>query len=426
MLNDKQIQAAIKAVTTEITLNDGAGGRGTGSLMLVIRRLADGGISAQWFARWKAGGKRQKKNLGRYPEMSLQVARQTFTTEISPLIRAGKNPRTAVASATGKATVGRMFQAYVDSMKAKGRESAAEVERMLLQAEYNAADALGRERLAADVDGDDVVAYVSWFYRRGKRGAADKARAYVSAAFNWAKKAPRDYTVKERQDWGIRHNPAADVPKDTGATTTRERNLAAAELKALWEAATPDGEGFTLETASCVRLLICCGQRVQETLRLEGREIDLAAALWVMPKHKTKMKMRPHTIPLPSQAIPVLQALKAAHGDGTLFPARTGSKGELIDHRSIKQAIDRWLARDDVDLAPFQTRDLRRTWKSRTGEIGISKEMRDMIQQHDKGDTGSVHYDRADYLPQMREAMAKWDAWLDANVVPKVDTKLAA
>lgn len=97
-----------------------------------------------------------------------------------------------------------------------------------------------------------------------------------------------------------------------------------------------------------------------------------------------------------------------------------------IHHSSIKQAIDRWLARDDVALAAFQTRDLRRTWKSRTGEIGISRDMRDMIQQHDKGDTGSVHYDRADYLPQMREAMAKWEAWLSANVLPKVDTQMAA
>jgi hypothetical protein len=29
-----------------------------------------------------------------------------------------------------------------------------------------------------------------------------------------------------------------------------------------------------------------------------------------------------------------------------------------------------------------------------------------------KGDTGSTVYDRSDYLPQMREGMAKWDIWL--------------
>ena len=71
---------------------------------------------------------------------------------------------------------------------------------------------------------------------------------------------------------------------------------------------------------------------------------------------------------------------------------------------------------DGVTAAHFQTRDIRRTWKSRAGEIGISKEMRDLIQQHAKNDTGSVHYDWADYLPQMRAAMDKWADWLAAVV----------
>lgn len=63
-------------------------------------------------------------------------------------------------------------------------------------------------------------------------------------------------------------------------------------------------------------------------------------------------------------------------------------------------------------VADFQSRDIRRTWKSRAGEIGISKEMRDLIQQHARTDTGSKNYDRADYLPQMREAMKKWEDYL--------------
>ena len=41
---------------------------------------------------------------------------------------------------------------------------------------------------------------------------------------------------------------------------------------------------------------------------------------------------------------------------------------------------------------------------------------RALIQQHAKSDTGSRHYDHADYMPQMREAMAKWDAWFTSSV----------
>lgn len=426
MLTDKTIKAAISAVATELTLNDGAtNGRGSGSLVLVVRRLATGAVSAQWFAKWKRDGQRQKKALGRYPDIPLLLARQMMAAELAPLIRAGKSPVQA-PSLAGRPTVERMFQGYVASMKDKGRASATEVERVLLLAKDNAADALGRHRLASEVEADDVVVFVSAFYRRGHRGAADKARSYIASAFAWAMKSANDYTSDHRQEWGIKHNPAADVPKDTGAITTRDRNLAAAELAALWHAA--GGPGFGLETGACIRLLIACGQRVQETLRLEGKELDLDAGTWTMPAHKTKGRKRPHTIPLPSQVLPVLRQLVEVHGDGPLFPARTGAQSEQICHRSIKQAIDRWLARQDVTVAPFQSRDLRRTWKSRAGDAGVDRFTRDLVQQHARHDTGSKAYDRTDYFQQMRDGMQKWDTWLAAALEEheKLHTKLAA
>lgn len=63
-------------------------------------------------------------------------------------------------------------------------------------------------------------------------------------------------------------------------------------------------------------------------------------------------------------------------------------------------------------MPAFTSRDLRRTWKSRAHDAGVDRFTRDLIQQHAKSDTGSKNYDRADYVPQMREAMAKWSAWL--------------
>lgn len=404
MLTDKTIKAALATVQTEITLNDGAtNGRGAGSLALVIRRLSSGTVSAVWFARWKRDGQRQKKAIGRYPETSLAMARQLMAAELSPLIRDGKTPRLASSDAL---TVGGMFQSYADSMKARDMASAAEVERALLTAKHNAADALGRHRHPAEIEPADVVEFVSYFFRRGHRGAADKSRSYVRSAYAWAIKSANDYTNPHRADWGVRRNPAADLPRDQAATTTRDRNLSAAEIRALWFA-----DGFALETRACVRLLIACGQRVQETLRIDGCEIDLANCVWNMPQHKTKTKQRPHSIPLPALAVDVLKELIEVHGDGPLFPARAGGKSTLIPHQSVNQAIGRWTA--SCGAVPFQTRDIRRTWKSRTHDAGIDRFTRDLIQQHAKHDTGSRNYDRADYMPQMRRAMDQWQAWLE-------------
>lgn len=342
------------------------------------------------------------------PDKAREQARKVFAQ-----VAEGHDPvaaRKPVRQEENAATVENMFKGYVSSMHGKGRASASEVERVLLVSKNSAADALGRSRPAAEVEPNDVVQFVARFFKAGHRGAADKARSYIASAYAWAIASANDYTVEHRQDWGIARNPAADVAKDVGATQTRDRNLAADELRQLWEASM--GDGFSYEVGAVIRMLIGCGQRVQETLRIEGSEIDLEAKLWKMPAHKTKGRKQAHAIPLPAVVIPTLKELIAKHGEGPLFPGCPGSGEELIGHRSINHALARWQALPGVTIAHFQTRDLRRTWKSRAHDAGVDRFTRDLIQQHAKSDTGSKNYDRADYVPQMREAMAKWSAWL--------------
>lgn len=424
MLTDAKIKAALKAVTTEMTLNDKGEGRGAGSLLIVVRRLSDGGTSATWFARSKRDGKRTKRALGRYPDVSLSMARQMMREDVSPKLRAGKSLRVAT-TIVDDPTVERMFTAYAEHMEAGGKASASEVRRVLLDAGHNAADWFGRSTPAADIDEADVVGFVAEHFKRGHRGAADKARAYVSAAYGWAIKSAHDYTNPLRRDWGVTRNPAENVKKDRQATKTVDRALSAEEMRALWLGTEQGAGGFSAEIAGCIRLVLACGQRVQETLRIEGKEIDLVNALWTMPAAKTKGRKRDHVIPLPLPAMIVLRQLKRLHGDGPLFPARSDSKAALIAHTSVRQAIDRWLERPGVRVPKFSPRDLRRTWKSRAHDAGVSREIRDIIQQHAKHDTGSKAYDRADYLPQMRAAMDAWGTWVSEHVINGADEDVA-
>lgn len=345
------------------------------------------------------------------PEKARAIARDKFTA-----IAAGSDPAAErKPAARSSITLEAMFKARIASMKAKNRANADEVERVLLLAKHNAADAIGRDKAPGDVTPDDIIKFVAKHYVDGHRGAADKARGYLAAAFSWAIKSANDYTVEERQDWGVKHNPAADVAKDAGAVGVRERNLDRDEIRTFWNVCQDGQAGLTLEMEVLFRTLIACGQRVQETLRLEGSELDLEKGVWNMPAPKTKSRKRNHTIPLPSIIIPSLQALKDKHGDGLLFPSHQVGKG-MIATSSVSQSVRRWLDTDGVEMVAFQPRDLRRTWKSRTHDAGVDRFTRDLIQQHAKNDTGSKNYDRADYYPQMRAAMDKWDAWLKATI----------
>ena len=120
-ITDQSIKTAIRTTTSEVTINDGANSRGGGSLMIVVRRLSDGSASAQWFARSIRNGKRSKTAIGRYPDMTLAMARQVMAAELSPQIKAGKSLRVKAPTAN-LPTVENMFKAYIES---RGAETAA-------------------------------------------------------------------------------------------------------------------------------------------------------------------------------------------------------------------------------------------------------------------------------------------------------------
>lgn len=398
MLTERQIQAAMRAVTSETVLNDGAEGRGSGSLRLRIRAGAKG-PAAIWQAIWYSGGKRASKAIGRYPDLSLADARRKYETEVRDVLTAGRDPNAVVAMAESP-TIEKLFQAYIKYLRDKETATTHTSEHLLLTGKYNAADLLGRNTIASTIEPADIANVLAKGVKRGARRTTDMQRTAMMAAFNWAMKSTHDYTQENRMDWGLKYNPVAAVPRDQAANRTLDRNLSAEEMKHVWNNA-PEQSGDVM------RLVMCTGQRVIEVMRIAGADVDLKARLWTMPARKTKGRKHTHMVPLTTQAVDILTTLIDLYGDGYLFPARAGAKGDIIGIPSVSRGASRM-----AGIKPFTPRDLRRTWKSRAGDAGIDRFTRDLIQQHAQTDTGSKHYDRFDYLPQMREAMNKWEIWL--------------
>jgi hypothetical protein len=78
-----------------------------------------------------------------------------------------------------------------------------------------------------------------------------------------------------------------------------------------------------------------------------------------------------------------------------------------------------WRQRDREVIPVVTNRDLRRTWKTLAGMAGVSKEIRDRIQNHALQDVSSKSYDRWTYMPEKRAAMAKWDKFVRALLTKK-------
>jgi len=53
------------------------------------------------------------------------------------------------------------------------------------------------------------------------------------------------------------------------------------------------------------------------------------------------------------------------------------------------------------------------------GKAGISKELRDRIQNHSLTDVSSKHYDRYDYMKEKRHGLKVWNDYLELILDPE-------
>lgn len=413
MISESQIRGAIKKVTAEevsiIDLRDD-GHRGAGRFMFRVRRCFDTVIS-EFYAVYVRQGKRHIAKVALYhPEgrdggMTLAAARQRFREEFQPEILKGKalSRRTRVKAGT----VAELFQAYIARLKADGKRGAIQAEYVLLTGGHNAADSIGRDTLAAAVEAKDITPFLAAIFNRGSRAMAAQARAYLSAAFAFGMESEHDYRRKSAAAtvWGLKMNPVLSIPTDHEAVKPGQRFLSPIELRLFWNWLVEKEKNSRLSPT--LRLLMATGQRVEEILRITTTAYEKSRAMLFWEKTKNG---RPHSIPLPGIAVEIIDKL-IPNKRGLYFwndhhpespSAGTGLPAIIVE-----------FLKDHPDIPHFVPKDMRRTWKTLAGDAGISKEMRDRIQNHSKSDVSSRHYDRYEYLAEKRAAMATWEKYLD-------------
>ena len=406
--------------------------RGVGRLLLLVRCLGVGDNSrvvAEWYVRFYRNNKRRLTKIGTYPAMPLLEARRLFREDYAPVIRAGGEPTNPYARAQHKnahLTVQGLFTAYVANLKRKGKKAWYAAERILLKRKDNAADAIGRHRLASSIEPGSIVAYLAGIHSRGKIGMANNVRGYVRSAFSFGLASEHSYT-REVGDgkWGLKYNPAAAIPADIEAYKVGNRFLEPRELREFWEWLLDNQDRWFASVS--LFLIAATGQRITEVLMLREQDYDKKerTLYWSVTKNG-----RPHSIPIPEIAAEILDGLTPSAG-GWYFPHRFNPHRHAISTTPNKICD---LYAEETGRKKFTPRDLRRTWKTLAGRAGISKEMRDRLQNHVTDNTVSArHYDRYDYLREKRAAMNRWNKFLarilrgelDAVVAKREDTRAA-
>ena len=401
-----------------------------GSLIIWNKKRATGGSKEFYFRKILKEGSEINIKIGSYPSIKLVQARKkanelssqaSGTDNIKFQLEEEKRLKVAAeqtairerARLDNLGTLQQLFEAYRDRMEAEDRSSYAKVfaslERYVLKPYPHLAN-----QKANLITADDVKHILQAMYDRGITTTLNRTRGDLHAAFNVGLTYDHDITVQRSSPlcFDISSNPVAKIKKIKKFERVLERNLNTEELRIVWGACC---QYMNPVYASLLKIMICTGFHPVELLRLSSTDIitDEKAIYMTQTKSST-----PNLILLNKYAWEEIQTrLNGPSANNLLFPSRVSNpKSDDYDRASVLSNQVAAL-RSNLPIESFTPRDIRRTVKTLMGKAGISKTMRDRMQNHATTDVSGKHYDRYDYLPEKRVAMKAWELWLAANII---------
>ena len=202
----------------------------------------------------------------------------------------------------------------------------------------------------------------------------------------------------------LKANPITAIPKPQKGVNALDRWLSEDEIKFMWNALP---QYANVPMASALKLVLCCGSRVEEILNSRWDQIE--NDVLYLPTTKNG---KPHEIVLNKLALGIIDDLRQHTGHcEVLFPERFATKSSMKS-TSLSRVTRRLC--DKTGTEPFTPRDLRRTYKSTALKHGIGKDILDKIQNYAQNDVSSKHYVRYGFINEKRVAVMQWNDILES------------
>lgn len=349
-------------------------------------RLRASANSKAWYfvGATERGAKVARVKLGRWPAMTLAVAR-----------RRADETRAALADGASKAQPNGddlTFQALADRYleQAKRRKASWKQDEAFLK---RATTTLGTRRANSLTRSDfaELLHEVA-------------ATAPVSA--NRMQTVLRTMMGHAVDDGLLLANPLAGARKIGGREKAKDRVLSDQEIETLWRALDDDEAPAALTIRMALRtILLTCARpgEVAAMRRDELSDIDGKAPAWLLPGERTK-NGRAHLLPLSGLAVETIKtAMQAtdAIGAGEFAFCSRYESAEPIARHSLSQATRRICAH--YKLAAFTPHDLRRTGATLARAEGAPRDAVQALLNHLPDDVTSV-YDRYSMQAEKRDA----------------------
>jgi integrase len=233
--------------------------------------------------------------------------------------------------------------------------------------------------------------------------------------------------------YGLEHDPLARVRKvrRLGSPIRRDRTLSDEELVALVLGI----ERLGAPHRQLYGVLLHSGLRLNEVGKAKWSEI--AGDTWAVPATRMKGKnegnrqAREHLVPITSALSRLFASLPRGVGSDFVFRGLKGGSPITAGTSYVRRRLDaemlsilrqRAQARgenpDKVVLDPWRNHDIRRTCRSTLSRLGVRHEVAEAVLAHARPGVVGV-YDKWGYLPEKREALEQWSAFLADLIRPQ-------
>ncbi|MBA3505469.1 MAG: tyrosine-type recombinase/integrase [Betaproteobacteria bacterium] len=372
-----------------------------------IRRFDGGGLYLEvapsggkwWRLKYRIGDKERRLSLGVYPDVALadararrDAARKLLADGVDPSAQRKADKREAAGRAANS------FEAVAREWYAKQAHTwvATHATDVLRRLESNLFPEIGATPIA-ELTAPELLAAVRKIEQRGARDLAHRVLQVSGQVLRYGIATGR-----------CKRDLSADLK---GALAPHKSKHQAAvmpdELPALLRAI--DGYGALGDklTGYALRLLALTFLRTAELIGARWAEIDLEAALWIIPAERMKMKTE-HVVPLSRQSVEILRELHAIGGGSRyVFPGRNPDKP--ISNNTMLFALYR------LGYKGRQTgHGFRSNAASTLNEAGFHADVIERQLAHCERNAVRGAYNRAEYLPERQKLMQSWADMLDA------------
>jgi integrase len=387
-LTDTRIKTA-KAKNQKFSLPDSQG--------LRLDVTSAGGKLWRWKYRFE--GKEKLMAFGRYPEVSLLVARQRHS-EGRKLLASGIDPMAArkarktaeqVSSSNSFATISAQWLEHWSDGK-----SPRHVDSVRRRMAVDILPCVGRHPIT-EIEAPALVEMVKAIERRGARDIAKRTLQMAGQVFRFA--IAHGYAKR---------NPAGDIRPSDILKATRSINYARIDAKEL-----PDllrrievYRGTHL-TRLAIKLMALTFVRTGELVGARWSEFNIEEERWDIPLERMKMRT-PHIVPLSNQAMEVLDLLRPLSGTSELLFPGDRSPTVPMSNNTILKALDRMGYKGRMTGHGF--RGLASTLLH---EQGFSHDHIELQLAHAPRNAVSAAYNHALHLNARKKMMQDWADFLE-------------